>query len=185
MKRGRGSIASASVVAVVVIGGIALLGPDSRSDSGPLDAPGSPGGVCVPEGDGLAVVGTILRNGSNTAVSVEDVRLRAADGLLLTDAVIVPTINRTAIGVWSGLPTQQNDAADENQAAWRQRVDAEGASITPGQTLNLVVVVRRQGSVDGTAAGIDIDYRDGGGGQYVHRTTEDIRVVPEGQTCNA
>ena len=140
-----------SAMAVLVLGACAV-----GQTSGPLVyGDGSEREVCVDPAPGERyLVGDTPSAPDDADVSVEDVRLVGARGLVLEDAVFVPLIERVGIGTLAAPP--------DRSEAWRRRAPAVGFSLPRGTVGNLVVIIRRTGDADGFAQGVAVDYRADG-----------------------
>ncbi|HWF79210.1 MAG TPA: hypothetical protein VN695_01425 [Streptosporangiaceae bacterium] len=145
----------------------------------PVDDPSSPLGSggdqfqeCVPDPSGGTMTNglTVLENHSKGTVTVEQVSYYRAHNLAFVQAVVVP-IRGYAMGFSLSWPP---DKATIKQPGvqWTKRVPPNGAEIPPDSSNNgfrNLVIATRPTAHKGTAAGVEIRYREDGQ-QYILRT---------------
>lgn len=111
------------------------------------------------------ILGDVLRAPANSDLVVQKIGLAGAKGVKAGKAFIVPLAGgRTPIGN-ANYPPAANPT-------WEFRVPAENATIHAGEQANLLLVVSRSGTLDGSASGMQIDYV---GGTKVNTTTYQFR----------
>lgn len=152
----------------------------------PVDAPSSPLGdggdqfqECVPDPSGGTMTNgfTVLENHSKGTVTVEQVSYYRAHNLAFVRAVVVP-IRDGPMGFSLSWPP---DKATINQPGvqWTKRVPPNGAKIPPHPLQNgyrNLVIAMRPTARKGTAAGVQVRYRENGQ-QYILRTHTRFVVV--------
>jgi hypothetical protein len=124
--------------------------------------------------DGL----TVLENHSTGTVTIESAGFYGAQHLVFVRAVVVP-IRYDSIGFSPGWPPARYNTSLPG-VRWNRRADVTGAKVPPRPTLNgyrnLVIAMRPTGH-KGTAAGVQVRYRENGQ-QYILRThTKTVVVV--------
>lgn len=153
----------------------------SSSSPGPLGLGGT-GSACVPYREGAPVTFGLfdLHNSGSSPVTVQSLRLPAANGLRMTSAWLVPFYfdkkdgNTDTIGVgWAYPPATRPE--------WPQRRPAIGAVIKPGQDLNLVFGLIRTTPRNGTSDGPAIVYTSNGN-TYTMQEGINLTVSPD---CDA
>lgn len=151
----------------------ALLAACSSSDPGPFGAGGTPGSACLAFAQGQPVVAGIyvLDNTGTEAATVNSVTLSNAHGLTMTKAWLVP-VGGSGNGhllVGAGWPYPPS-FTKLVRSVWAQRRPADGATIQPGHTLNLVFGLTRTTVQPGTGDPV-ISYTAGGSGYTVAEKT--------------
>ena len=151
---------------LVALSGTAALLAACSTGPGPLGTGGDGGLQCSPGAQGRPITIGIytLDNSGTSPVTVTSVTLPAAHGLAMTKSSwLVPIYhdprngNDDTIGVTAGYPpTSKADLAVNPE--WRYRVPAAGATIRPGQTLNLVFGLIRTTARAGRSGGPLISY---------------------------
>jgi hypothetical protein len=126
------------------------------SGTGPLGDVGTAGTLCVPDhvGHTLTMGFYDLHNRGADAVTIQGVTLTSAHGLTITKAWLMPIKDTTLIGTVEDYPPPS--------PLWAQRQPAFGATIKPGQDLNLVFGLTRTTSGLGSSSGPAITYSAGG-----------------------
>lgn len=112
--------------------------------------------VDAPPGEGEVVVGEVVTNNGDKAVTITEVTLRDAEDILIGDASIIPMKPGpgTSLGVSSTLTKDP-----EIRALLDQAVPAAGYVIAPGELINVLIEVSIPDDVrQGTALGIDVRY---------------------------
>ncbi len=134
------------------------------------DIPDNYATSCVPlQGSTRIVSGMLLvRNKSNSTVSITDALLSDPHGVQVTDARIGPLLNSDLVGLHRGI------VADEpSRRAMRATRPAIGARVAPGRRVQLVLVLR----VDpggGTAGHERLLYTDADGTEHVYDGSMDF-----------
>lgn len=156
---------------------------------GPLGTGGDGGLQCSAGAQGRPITMGIytLDNSGTAPVTVTSVTLPAALGLAMTKSWLVPIYhdprngNYVAIGVAADYPPiAKADTAINPE--WRNRVPAAGATIRPGQTLNLVFGLIRTTAKAGRSDGPLISYTaDRNSYTVQEQTGQEIRPG----TCNS
>ncbi|WP_250008697.1 hypothetical protein [Actinoplanes sp. M2I2] len=157
----RSGLATLGVVLAVAV---AACGSDGGDD---LVFGGEPMSQCVrvPEGASM-VIGAVMRAPGDADLVVQKIGLDGAQGVKAGKAFIVPLgSGRTPIG-----NTNYPPAAN---VTWDSRVPAENATVRAGEEANLLLVVSRSGTLDGSATGMRIDYL---GGTKTNATTYQFRT---------
>lgn len=112
-------------------------------------------------------------NAGTAAVMIQSVTLPGAHGLRMTKAWLVP-IGQTGHGgtliVGAGWPYPPS-STPLIRSVWAKRRPAAGATIRPGQSLNLVFGLIRTTAPDGTSEGPAIQYSAGGSTYAVQEQT--------------
>ena len=122
--------------------------------SGELEFGGDPVTRCVRIAEGSStVVGEVVRAPADDDLVVKKLSLEGAQGVAATEAFVVLLNGRPPI-VTANYPPADNQT-------WESRVPAENARIRAGEQANLLLVVNRGGSSDGSATGMRLDYADG------------------------
>jgi len=142
---------------------------------GPLGSGGDDGQQCMDFAQGKPVTTGIyeLNNSSSDAVTVQSVTLPGAYGLTMTRAWLVPvgqTGNGGTMTVGAGWPYPPSFTALV-RSVWAQRRPAVGATIKPGQDLNLVFGLTRTTANAGKSSGPAITYTAGGSTYTVQEKT--------------
>jgi len=163
-----------------------LAACSSDPDPGPLGSGGVPGTQCSLGRLGVPITMGIydLHNTGTSPVTVKTVTLPSAHGLTMTKAWLVP-IGQTGSGgtldVGAGWPYPPSFTALV-RSVWAQRRPAAGATIKPGQDLNLVFgLTRTTGSV-GKSDGPAITYTAAGSTYTVQEKTS---LVVAAANCEA
>lgn len=158
---GRWGAAGCAVLVVTALGACS----DAREGSA-LILEANAGEICVPApGDadvGTMFGGTWLAHQGDGALTFADIALLEADGLTLTEALLVP--DPWPDGDLVGM--RHTSDASHLPAEWADRVNVTGAQLRPGETRNLVVVVTTDGSDVAAASGIRVVYDDARGRRY-------------------
>ncbi|MBM2618402.1 hypothetical protein JIG36_22845 [Actinoplanes sp. LDG1-06] len=157
----RSGLATLGITLVVAAAG---CGSDSNDE---MVFGGDPVTLCVRLTEGASmVVGEVVRAPAGADLTVKKVALVDAKNVEGGKAFIVPLgSGRTPIGTAAYPP-----AANQT---WEARVPAENATIRAGEEANLLVVVARGGALDGSAAGMRIDWL---GGSKTNTTTYQFRT---------
>lgn len=90
------------------------------------------------------------------------------------------------LGVWDEFPPpfdEEEPTYPELQNTWNARVDAVGATVDPGETLDLVVGLAPSTRGDGTARAIRVIYVESNGESYTAETTTEIRIAVGRKSC--
>jgi hypothetical protein len=157
-----------------------------NSPSSPLGNGGGGLGECIPDASGGGVTYGIveLYNHSMAPVTVEHVSLYRAHHLQFVRAVSVP-IRYNGIGVGQWPPVRQS--LTQPGVQWNKRVAAAGSLVpaTHGHSFNFaarrgllrnVVIELRPTAHPGTAAGVEVSYRQDDQ-QYRMRAADKIKVI--------
>lgn len=175
---------SGILLALLLAGGLAAtIAILSATQEGPLPfgalgPPPDAGGVCIPARQGQAFDGTnALRNSGANPIEIEDVRLVEARGLRIEGAYVAPILHTSLIGT-----VPPTTPAAPGYAAWQQRKSASGATILPGQEINLVLVLGIGREVGDARGGVEIRYRDGNS-LYRYLTAQRLVVRHPEQNC--
>jgi hypothetical protein len=155
-------------------GGIPVNDPSS-----PLGSGGDGLTECVPDPSGATVTNglPVLENHSTGTVTVEQASYYGAHHLIFVRAVVVP-IRYNAIGFSSRWPPDKG-AINQPGVRWNERVPAVGARIPPDPARNgyrELVIATRPTTRKGSAAGVQVRYRENGQ-QYILRTHTKTVVV--------
>ena len=157
----------------------ALLAACSSTGTGPLGDGGTPGEQCMGFPQGRPVTTGIydLRNTGTAAVTIQSVTLPGAHGLRKTKAWLVPightpgqANNGGGILVGAGWPYPPSFTALV-RSVWAKRRPAVGATIKPGQDLNLVFGLTRTTAKAGKSDGPAIWYTASGSSYTVNEKT--------------
>ncbi|MGK5682729.1 hypothetical protein [Actinoplanes sp. URMC 104] len=138
----------------------------SSSDGGMVFG-GDPVTQCVraPEGADM-VIGDVVRAPADADLVVQKISLADARGVTTGKAFLVPLgSGRTPIST-AVYPPAAN-------STWASRMPAENATVRAGEEANLLLVINRSGPLDGSAAGMRIDYA---GGSRTNTTTYQFRT---------
>ncbi|GID30899.1 hypothetical protein [Paractinoplanes brasiliensis] len=122
--------------------------------------------VRVPEGASM-VVGEVVRAPAGADLVVQKVGLVDARNVAATEAFIVPLGSGHAPIASAAYPPAAN-------STWGARMPAANATIRAGEQANLLVVVERPSPLDGSAAGMRIDWL---GGSKTNTTTYEFRAA--------
>ncbi|HET6479068.1 MAG TPA: hypothetical protein VFG35_03360 [Actinoplanes sp.] len=136
-------------------------------DSKELVFGGDPVTRCVRVPDGAEMLlGEVLRAPAESDLVVQKIGLAGAQGVKAGKAFIVPlSSGRKPIGN-ANYPPAAN-------MTWESRVPAENATVRAGEEANLLLAVSRSGALDGSAAGMRVDYA---GGFKINTTTYQFRA---------
>ena len=129
---------------------------------------GDPVTQCVrlPESASM-VIGAVVRAPAGADLVVEKIGLADARNVDTDKTFIVPLgSGRAPIGT-APYPPAAN-------STWAARVPAEKATIRAGEEANLLVVVSRKGTLDGSASGMRLDWL---GGSKTNTTTYEFRAA--------
>lgn len=156
-------------VAAVAAALLVLSGCTSSPGAGPLEYEGPEHNeLCVPAVPGTSmVVGETIVAPDGVEATLIDVNLVDARNLKLTEALIAPIIDRSAIGASAYPPTEE---------AWGLRQDAVGATLAEDAASNLLLVLERSGDNSGTASSVQIRYTVDGA-EYVEHGTTSIELA--------
>jgi len=146
-----------------------LAACSSDPGPGPLGNGGTPGQQCMAFTEGQPVTTGIydLHNTGSSPVTVTSVTLPDAHGLTMTKAWLVPIGHSPGSGrvggmlVGAGWPYPPS-FTKLVRSVWAQRRPAVGATIKPGQDLNLVFGLTRTTAKAGKSSGPLIAYTTGG-----------------------
>lgn len=128
----------ARTAAAVVVAVVAACTASCGDAAAPLGDDASLVSLCTTvAGTSPVVAGDeFLRNEGTVPLTVDDVRLVGAAGLVLRDAFLLPVEDRTLLGTSALPPTSP---------VWQQRREAVGAQLAPGETWNLALALERDG----------------------------------------
>lgn len=177
----------AVTVVVAIFVGSRLVRSAVRTEGGPLGEPAEAGVECVyaPTKALVSFGAAILANPGDKSAVIEAVTVnRLRNVHLVGPPQIVPQYGDTGVGVDNHYPPTPIPGVE-----WAARTAAVRA-VLPGRAsikndqnvFDLVVGVARDGSLDGSFAGVTIDYRVGAA-EYVIRTK--ISVIVYGKPCVA
>ena len=147
-----------------------LSGCANVRGNGPLKLGGEAGQLCVPAGpDELVGVGEVLTTDTAAPLlAIESVVVEGAESLHTSGIYLVPApTGDTLMSMYVADPPP----------GWGKKVDAIGAEIKPGNTVNLVAVIARTGPENGHASSVEVIYRDESGIKYVARSTTSILLA--------
>ena len=153
---------------------VALLAACSTGP-GPLGDGGSDGIQCLsfPQGKPVTVGLYDLANAGQTTVTIQHIELPADSGLTMGKTWLVPIYhdpgNGNFVVVGVGAPYPPTTAPE-----WPDRRPAIGATIRPGQDLNLVFPLTRTTAKAGKSRGPMITYAAGGSDYSVSEKTSMI-----------
>ncbi|WP_127506601.1 hypothetical protein [Actinoplanes solisilvae] len=137
----------------------------ASDDSGELDFGGDPVTQCVRIAeDSSMVVGAVVRAPAGADLVIKNLSLEEPQGVQATEAFVVLLNGRAPI-------LNANYPPSTNQT-WESRIPAAKATVRAGEEANLLVVVKR-GALDGSAAGMRLDYD---GGSQTNSTTYQFRA---------
>jgi hypothetical protein len=143
--------------AAVVVLLLTLSGCRTQFVSGPLNfGGGGSSELCssVKKGEQL-VIGDVIAAPKSESVTIKDVAFTGAKGVVLVSSFLLDIIGRHSIGSSLYPPL--------DWPAWDERVKAEGATLSPGEQKNLVVVIERGSQEAGHADAIEVTYSSVGG----------------------
>jgi hypothetical protein len=170
------------VAAMLLAGCSSDPGP---SASGTLGNGGDGGSQCVPARypQATETIGIYtLDNGGKSPVKVTGISFPHDHGLRMTSAYLVPIGHQDgdtySIGIASTFPAAYSKLA---RKVWTERVLLIGATIRPGQNLNLVFGMGLTTHHAGSSDGPRIAYTSGGSDYYVQEKF-DLQMDPK--TCN-
>jgi hypothetical protein len=144
-------------LAAVAVLLLTLSGCQALFGSGPLDFGGGDSSeLCssVKKGEQL-VIGDVITAPKSESVTITDVAFTGAKGVVLVRSLLLDIIGRHSIGSSLYPPL--------DWPAWGERVKAEGATLSPGEQKNLVVVIERGSQEAGHADAIEVTYSSVGG----------------------
>jgi hypothetical protein len=151
---------------------LAALLAACSSGSGPLGDGGVVATQCIsfPAGKPVTTGLYELTNSGTKPVTVQGIALRNRSGLTVTNTWLVPIYHDLKNGDWFdvgvGAPYPPTTAPE-----WRNRRPAIGATIRPGQDLNLVFGLTRTTAKAGRSDGPAIAYTAGGSGYSMKEKT--------------
>ena len=154
---------------------------------GPLGTGGDAGSQCSPGSQGQPITMGIydLHNAGTSPVTVTSVTLPAAHGLAMTKSWLLPIYHTPghweAVGVAADYPPVSKEDV-QYDPEWPNRVPAAGATIRPGQDLNLVFGLTRTTVKAGRSDGPLISYTADGNSYTVQEQTA-LEVAP-GKSCS-
>lgn len=121
--------------------------------------------------------GEALRNKGISSVTIKSIDLIDPEGLLLEEAFLIP-IDEASIGAMAG---SSPDPTSSAYASWLNRKDAEGASISPGDDQDLLLVLRASGeSEEHFARDLEVIYSDESGEDHRLTTAGALRLETTG-----
>jgi hypothetical protein len=140
------------------------------ADVGPLGGTGGLARLCTPiPGVEPVVFGNeTLRNGGESAATIDSVRLVEADGLRVTDSFLLPIQNKVLLGTRTIPP---------DVGPWSERRAAAGATLEAQEEANLALVMERQPS--GSFSDVEVRYT-AAGDRYTLRLGYALKVVSTG-----
>lgn len=158
MNRVRTTLRAGTLAAALLLCA-SCLGADARP-GGILEVGQTKHRVCAPahpEGLDSDVFGfDIIKNGGDTALTIRDVTLLDSVDLRLAEAWLVTIGPRESLV--GGRYMDDLEETFRLPAAWDDRVDAVGARLEPGQSVNLVVVVGLESDELGRAEATRVEY---------------------------
>lgn len=162
------------MAALIALAGAAITGCSGAQTDGPLLLGGEPGALCVPAAAGQSVgVGEVLSVASDSpAVTISAVELSGAEHVSEGEAYLVPMDGANA--VMSMYP-------DDPPKNWSERTAAAGATISPGETVNLLTLIERTSNDPSGLDSITVVYTAGNGTQYEARSTTEVDLADD---CN-
>lgn len=140
---------------------------------GPLWVGTEESSSCAPlEGYEHAVWGTFVRNDSDQPLEITRVVPTQSANVTILDTFLV------AFEPSAGLLVQALPLNDDQLDAWDRRVDAQGATVPPGDRYWEVVIELEvePGAEQGTVDALEIGYRDGSGGEFVQTTQSAVQI---------
>ncbi len=127
--------------------------------------------LCVGVREGASmVVGEVITATPGADLVISKISLVGARGIDAGKAFVVPLGSGHAPISTAAYPPVAN-------SSWESRQPAANATVSAGQQANVLVVVTRSGSLDGSATGMQVDYL---GGSATNTTTYQFR-----ESCNA
>jgi hypothetical protein len=176
------------VLPAALLATAALLAACSTG-AGPLGEGGTAGQQCSPGAEGQPITMAIydLHNTGSSPVKITGVGLPAAHGLTMTRSWLVPIYYPPShpgqsLLIGAGWPyPPDSTAALASNPEWRNRVPAVGATIRPGQDLNLVFGLTRTTRKPGWSKGPLIAYSAGGSSYSVQEQT--TLEIASGRSC--
>lgn len=134
---------------------------------------------CIPDPTGTTMTDglTILQNQSGGTVVIEHTRFFGAHHLVYVRAVVVP-MRYAGVGFSATWPPDKG-SINQPGLRWNERVNAVGAKVPPHPSRNgyrNLVIAMRPTAHKGTAAGVQIIYRENGQ-EYELRTHANLGVI--------
>lgn len=161
------AVGAATIIALPLAG---CSGTGVAKD-GPLRLGGSDSEVCVSAdlGEEIGIGQPMTLNGPAGA-TINEVSVHEMTGLEMVGSFVVPVVDNTGTGTFR---------ADNSEPSpgWQSRSEAEGAEVESGVPADLVLLLKRDSSEDGSIATVSVQYTIGSADRYEATGTFLYKVV--------